>query len=138
MHDGKGIMKSPDGYIYDGTWENGVKQGKATVTYPDGSIYTGEVSQGSAKVLVGSKCLKDWPMKGHGKQARLMEKVNYPKNGDVYVGTLVNGRREGLGKVTYANGDIYEGNFADDQRSGQGKFIGADGYKYEEVGKKAR
>ena len=34
MHDGNGIMKSPDGYIYDGTWENGVKQGTATVTYP--------------------------------------------------------------------------------------------------------
>ena len=46
------------------------------------------------------------------------------------MGTIVNGRREGLGKVTYANGDLYQGNFADDQRSGQGKFIGADGYKY--------
>ena len=46
MHDGNGIMKSPDGYIYDGTWENGVKQGTAKVTYPDGSIYTGEISKG--------------------------------------------------------------------------------------------
>ena len=27
-------MESPDGYVYDGTWVAGVKEGKGKVTYP--------------------------------------------------------------------------------------------------------
>ena len=38
MHHGRGVMTNPDGYIYDGDWINGVKEGAARITYPDGTI----------------------------------------------------------------------------------------------------
>ena len=32
-------------------------------------------------------------------------------NGDIYEGPLVDGQRQGIGRVTYGNGDLYEGDF---------------------------
>jgi hypothetical protein len=45
-------------------------------------------------------------------------------------GTLVDGQRQGTGRVVYANGDVYEGTFENDRRHGQGTFTGIDGYVY--------
>ena len=52
-------------------------------------------------------------------------------NGDIYEGELVNGKRNGKGKMEYTNGDIYEGLFKDDLKAGKGKMIYANGNIYE-------
>ena len=55
-----------------------------------------------------------------------IETINYP-NGDVYVGEVRNGQRNGQGTFTYASGSVYVGEYRDDQRNGQGTYTYADG-----------
>jgi len=52
-------------------------------------------------------------------------------DGSSYTGSLVNGARQGQGKVKYSNGAVYEGNWFNDQCQGQGKCFYADGSYYE-------
>ncbi|MCY4129390.1 MAG: hypothetical protein OXG15_09155 [Gammaproteobacteria bacterium] len=51
---------------------------------------------------------------------------------DVYEGPLVNGLREGFGKLTYADGSVYEGEFANNLPSGNDEILSfADGRRYQ-------
>lgn len=54
----------------------------------------------------------------------------YP-DGDVYVGSFKNSKRDGIGEYTYANGDKFTGNWAKDYRNGYGtmKFKNGDHYE---------
>jgi hypothetical protein len=53
----RGRMESPGGYVYEGDWVEGVKEGKGTITYPDGAVYEGGWSKpGSAWRRARSKC----------------------------------------------------------------------------------
>ena len=42
---------------------------------------------------------------------------NY-ENGNIYDGELVDGKKEGFGKMTYKNGNVYEGQWKNDQKNG--------------------
>jgi hypothetical protein len=57
-----------------------------------------------------------------------MEK-NFPDG--FYVGDLVNGKRDGQGKMSYAHGNIYEGNWENGRKNGFGKMIYTSGNVYE-------
>ena len=48
-----------------------------------------------------------------------------------YNGTLVRGKMNGKGTVTFKNGDTYTGNFVNGSFSGYGKFKAKDGWTYE-------
>ena len=52
-------------------------------------------------------------------------------NGDVYVGTLVRGRRQGQGELVWANGQRYKGDWVDDRPSGRGQLRFANGDRFE-------
>lgn len=43
---GKGILKFPDGAVYDGEWEAGTYHGKGKYVFPDGKIQDGQFSKG--------------------------------------------------------------------------------------------
>ena len=49
---------------------------------------------------------------------------------DLYKGSFVNGRREGLGTFVGASGETYEGEWKDDKRCGKGKKKFWDGSYY--------
>ncbi len=51
--------------------------------------------------------------------------------GDVYEGPMVNGKRHGKGKYTWANGDFYEGDYVDGVRTGYGRYQWKNGEYYE-------
>ena len=57
------------------------------------------------------------PLKGAEVEPEV--RVEY-ETGDIYVGTLVNGRRHGKGTMTFANGACISGNWNDDILSFQG------------------
>ena len=40
-------MRSPGGYVYEGDWVNGVKDGFGKITYPDGAVYEGQIVKGA-------------------------------------------------------------------------------------------
>ena len=52
-------------------------------------------------------------------------------SGDIYEGTLMNGRRNGKGKMTFANGDKYVGNWKMDQMcDSDGQYVYKSGNTY--------
>ena len=53
------------------------------------------------------------------------------KNGDVYLGQMKNGLREGLGTQIYSNGSRYDGIWRNDAPNGQGRIIYENGDFYE-------
>lgn len=53
------------------------------------------------------------------------------RNGDVYEGDLLKGRRHGQGRFRWANGQHYEGTWADDAPSGRGRIEFVGGSRYE-------
>lgn len=48
----------------------------------------------------------------------------------VYQGSLVRGKMNGKGKITFENGDSYEGQFRNGSFDGQGQFTSAKGWNY--------
>jgi len=56
--------------------------------------------------------------------------TTYP-DGSRYVGSLANGKRNGVGVYTYANGDTYTGMWLNDDMHGRGIYNFADGGRYE-------
>ena len=41
-----------------------------------------------------------------------------------YIGGRKNGKKHGLGKMTYANGNVYEGEWKDNKKHGKGSILG--------------
>ncbi len=52
-------------------------------------------------------------------------------NGDVFDGTLINGRRNGVGQSIFANGQRYNGDWLDDLQTGKASVKFPDGNHYE-------
>lgn len=59
-----------------------------------------------------------------------VRKITYA-NGDVYEGSILNGKRHGKGKLISKSGDIYEGDWQNDKKHGKGKQIYKAGGVYE-------
>jgi hypothetical protein len=58
----------------------------------------------------------------------VVQAVEKPVSG--YTGGIVDGMREGIGKLVLENGDIYEGNWKKGQKSGHGIYLYSSGLKY--------
>ena len=52
-------------------------------------------------------------------------------NGDLYFGSLLNGKRNGKGNYIWANGDTYDGEWLNDQINGKGKYLSKNGNTYD-------
>lgn len=52
------------------------------------------------------------------------------KNGNIYIGEWLNGKRDGNGKHIWSNGDVYSGEWKDDMQHGWGKSDWIDGSCY--------
>jgi len=85
--DGLGILTSPEGDKYDGMWKDDLIHGQGTYEWADGSKYTGEWKKG----------VQD----GYG--------IYFYTNGDKYTGYFVNNKFHGKGKYTWADGTVQEG-----------------------------
>lgn len=55
------------------------------------------------------------------------------RNGSVYTGGFLNGKRHGQGKMVYANGDVYEGAWSRGKMHGQGTYTCATGAVFQGV-----
>ena len=51
-----------------------------------------------------------------------LESGSIDKDGGIYTGELLRGKRHGRGKQVYANGDVFTGCFQDDRRAGIGRL----------------
>ena len=106
---GQGSYTMPTGYTYAGQWENDEISGQGTAKYPDGSIYEGTFSKGRPNGL-GSIVYDD---------------------GSTYVGDWLDGKISGKGVAKYENGLRYEGDFKNTMHHGQGILTSDTGYSYD-------
>jgi hypothetical protein len=109
--DGKGVMKYPDGAVYDGEWKDGQQHGEGKYTWSNGHIYVGEFRNGN--------------LNGRG--------VYTYTDGAVYDGEWKDGRMHGKGKHTWSNGDMYVGEWENDRRNGDVTLTMANGESFKQV-----
>lgn len=106
--DGYGVaLKYKNGQFeskYEGTYNQGVREGNGVFTHADGSVKTGTFVNGQ--------------LMGYGKMTT--------EEGHAYEGYFVNYRMHGEGVIRYANGSSFSGIVADDTPH-TGKFINYDG-----------
>ena len=69
-----------------------------------------------------SQCIKGNCYKGHG--------TFQWENGDMYIGSWINGLPNGNGKFIWENGDNFTGNFEEGKLSGQGRYKWKNGNSY--------
>ncbi|MBF0316119.1 MAG: hypothetical protein HQK52_22045 [Oligoflexia bacterium] len=100
LPNGKGVHYSIDHLAYDGTFENGHKDGQFTITYPDKS--------------------KEYRTYTKNKLAAI--KLN---DGTAYEGevTINDKKITGSGSITYPDGRKYEGKFVNSNQNGQGRLL---------------
>ncbi|MBD2067101.1 protein kinase [Leptolyngbya sp. FACHB-671] len=96
--DGRGTMIFPNGYRYDGEFQNGKRNGCGTLTFENGRKYVGQ--------------FEDDQFSGVGEW--ILE------SGDRYIGEFKDNRCDGKGKFIFANGETAEGIWQD------GKLQGSD------------
>ena len=110
---------------YNGTYKNGLKDGKGKLVWKDGQFYDGQWKDGKrngfGKEIYGDHdsyegYFKDNIRSGHGKYTWA--------SGAQYVGNFENGDQNGKGTFFYkptSNIFKYEGDFLNDQNHGNGK-----------------
>lgn len=122
--EGQGIMKYSDGGIYDGNWENGIRQGEGIMKYNNGDIYDGDwedgkkCGKGTYTWQDGRKYdgdYKDDMREGEGTFSGwtgFEEKYGYGWKG-TYKGTNKEDKFEGQGNFYFDNGGEFGGIFFD-------------------------
>mmetsp|Transcript_3664 Transcript_3664/g.9724 ORF Transcript_3664/g.9724 Transcript_3664/m.9724 type:complete len:218 (-) Transcript_3664:271-924(-) len=98
---GRAVASYTNGDVYEGPFENGIRQGQGKYTYFSGDVFTGTFENN----------LKT----GKGR-------VVYKKGG-FYHGFFKDGVRDGEGTFKYANGDIYSGLWKGGKRQGPGTYV---------------
>ena len=138
LRHGKGIMKFADGRQYRGKWRLGVPHGQGEEIRADRTSYKGEYYQGlwqghGLEVSVyGDEYNGEW---SHGERHG---KGDFFSDGLHYEGEWRNGLRSGHGKCTFRNSDMYEGEFEKDLMHGEGTMVIATGCRYSGTWKEGR
>lgn len=102
---GRAQVQYPNGDIFDGFFQNGLKHGVGTYTYSDGNKFEGE--------------WKDNKKTGIGK-------MTYGAYAE-YNGHFENGKRDGEGVYKFLkSGDLYSGSWKNGMKHGRGTFIFSD------------
>jgi len=92
------VLTKPEGVIHKGKWLRDVPTiGNWMVTYKDTSIFSGHATLGPDQVPTPN---------GFGT-------MKY-RNGDLYTGEFIDGKREGMGLCVFQNGDRWEGAWSND------------------------
>ena len=106
MRSGQGEMFWSCGASYSGEWKQDHPHGRGQAIFsPDGIKFEGEFDPGPRKL--GSKGVE---VPGGVPSGR--GRLEFPW-GDVYVGEVLNGRPQGIGKLMTSNGDYVDGHFDD-------------------------
>jgi hypothetical protein len=122
----------PDGAVYEGSWEEGKRNGKGKYTFSNGDTYDGDWKDDK----INGKGKYTWPnggvYEGDFKDTKKNGKGKYTwSDRGVYEGDYKDDKMNGKGKYTYPDGGVYEGDFKDDNKNGKGKYTWPDGRVYD-------
>jgi hypothetical protein len=126
---GKYVSKA---YMYEGEFEDGMKQGEGTCVWDNGDRYqgqfAGDVPDGRGKYQYSSGDVYE----GEMKRGVVMGRGTYTsRTGDVMEGSFVNGKPQGVGVFRFANGDRYEGEIDQGRLHGRGVYHSKNGDRLE-------
>ena len=134
---GQGVETWPDGIVYRGGWERGLKHGLGTWENPRaGEKYEGQWREGKRH---GWGIFTDREKRIEGFWAH--DNLNgqgsciWPDRGDgrvqAYHGVFVESKRSGHGVFDFSSGVRYDGQWLNDLQNGRGTFVWPDGVKLE-------
>lgn len=160
FREGYGVMQYQDGARYEGSWEWGRPYGMGRFITSDGEQFTGiwqhyfgagvedGYSNGYLEWLVNKYAHKSAPSSelqrilGRFESIKHELRKNIPNikvnertetrysDGSLFIGEIVEGLREGMGKLVWPDGELYEGNWKQDQQEGWGTAKFTDGGTY--------
>ncbi len=121
LPDGFGTMTYKDHQEYTGDWKEGVYHGKGKHTNLNGDIYEGPFEQGVKQGKDAAVTFRDGRyFLGFFRADKMQEGVLHYVDGSSYKGFFENDERNGFGIHCYNNGDQYEGQWKDDRIHGWG------------------
>ncbi|XP_070551298.1 radial spoke head 1 homolog [Ptychodera flava] len=121
---GQGLYRFKNGARYEGEYKQNKKHGQGKFIYPDGSQYEGNWAEdlrhgyGVYTYVNGDTYEGEWL--GNHKHGQGV--YTYKMTGTKYIGTYVNGKREGAGEVIHIN-HKYQGLMKADNPEGPGKYM---------------
>ena len=125
---GRGLLSSSTGFRYNGEWADGEPTGSAKISYKNGDWYDGEVING---VRHGwgelSELSSQRVFEGLWEKGSLVGKVTITSQDWTYSGTIPNKSRQASGHLRYSNGSIYVGSITNFTRHGVGKLTSPSG-----------
>mmetsp|Transcript_39096 Transcript_39096/g.123278 ORF Transcript_39096/g.123278 Transcript_39096/m.123278 type:complete len:113 (+) Transcript_39096:458-796(+) len=104
-------MTYPDGGVYEGSWDHGLRQGQGTFKYPNGDSYVGSWSQGkkSGQGIYFSFAGSCW-YSGVWKDGNFQEGEWLFKDRSKYIGAFRDGKpAPGEGVFVFPNGNRLKG-----------------------------
>jgi hypothetical protein len=135
---GRGVLILPGGDRIEGDFTDAeTPAGTATIHYAQGDRYEGEVAKAGGKGIVPNGRGSLHMPGGHYTQGQFADGLangicvqSASSRGRYFEGTLVNGRRQGVGVYSWSDNSLYEGEFADGLPHGQGMLKLHDGRTY--------
>ncbi|XP_075264037.1 uncharacterized protein LOC142355905 isoform X2 [Convolutriloba macropyga] len=119
-----------DGQKYTGDFSCGEASGEGVVEYKDGSTYEGQFENNRREgygVLTSEKGTYEGQF--HNNLCHGDGLYRY-RNGDIFTGYWVQGKKQGHGKVEFNNGATYEGQWRADKYNGEGELKDISGVTY--------
>lgn len=121
-----GVFKWSNGDKYEGTFEDGKKEGKGVFYFANGDKYEGEFKSdkmhGSGIIILKNS----EKFNGRYNYGRMEYGTYSYKNGDTYNGYFSDEKPNESGRYTFANGSKYDGQFKNGKYEGYGTFTGND------------
>jgi hypothetical protein len=126
---GQGVYRYASGASYVGCFEKGIRSKKGIYTFGCGTVYDGEyqadkrtgtgvitysMSAGTA-VRSGANSRRAAPPASDTQRNVLHEQTAVARK---YVGTFLNGKMHGAGRIEFASGAVYSGPFTEDLENG--------------------
>ena len=101
IQEGRGVLISGEGAVYEGFWKDGLQNGKGRIIYDDKSVYQGEFQNGVPEGFGIYSTFNGSGIKGFFQNGKIEGKgIEVWQDGSIYRGDFVNGRKVRKNKKT--------------------------------------
>jgi hypothetical protein len=127
---GRGRMIYSNGDSFEGIFQDGQREGRGVYRYRDGRQYNGRYAEDVAQDEEGTMTWKDGTVyKGQFSKSKRTGKgqITFPTRNVQYTGEFVNGKYHGQGSCRFADGSVYQGQWKHGKAHGHGRLTNAQG-----------
>ena len=140
VKEGFGRFTWSDGTYYEGMWRDDKCDGQGTLVESDGNTFEGEWKANEAiagqflkrtSQFTNMKLGENSPNKAQKGTARKAFMIDRGRDGTTFIGEVMNGVRNGKGRIISSSGSVFKGEFKDGKATGHGTMVQRDGVVYE-------